>query len=97
MHSYVREREREDLWHVVCQLSLGTDDTHTNGGNRTEKIGGNTKRVCVCVVCDCVYGVVTSVSAHPAWDGQPALDWLWTGLAKAEVSGYQHSDSILQI
>ena len=44
------ERVREDLWHVVCQLSLGTDDTHTNGGNRTEKTG-EIQKECVSVWC----------------------------------------------
>lgn len=31
----MRERGREDLWHVVCQLSLGTDDTRARLHART--------------------------------------------------------------
>lgn len=62
---------REDLWHVVSQLSLDADDTHT--GNLTEKRGGNTQRAddsgaCVCMrVCVyCADRVKTSTLAQLA-------------------------------
>lgn len=90
------------MWHVVCQLSLGADDTHThtkvNWQRKEEKYKTSLCGACVvrCSV-DCVFGVkkenekkkTNSASARLAWDDQPALDWLWTGLTKAEVSDYR--------